>query len=38
VVASVAVASLGNTPQVDMALSLAQAIDRRLTAALGGGS
>jgi len=38
VVASVAVASLGNTPQVDMALSLAQTLDRRLTAALGGGS
>ena len=38
VVASVAVASLGGTPQVDMAVSLAQVLDRRLTAALGGGS
>ena len=37
VVASVAVASLGGTPQVDMAVSLAQAVDRRLTAALGAG-
>jgi hypothetical protein len=37
VVASVAVATLGSTPQVDMAVSLAQAVDRRLTAAIGGG-
>jgi hypothetical protein len=38
VVASVAVASVGTTPQVDVALRLAQAVDQRLSAALNTGS
>jgi hypothetical protein len=38
VVAGVAVASVGDTPQVAEALRLAEAVDRRLTAALGPGA
>ncbi|HEX2033157.1 MAG TPA: hypothetical protein VHS99_03145 [Chloroflexota bacterium] len=38
VVASVAVASLGDTPHTEVAVRLAQDVDRRLAAALGAGS